>query len=147
MKTRSLRWTTLAAALVLAGCAALPQPAAEALPVTPAMFKEAEGTRWTEAAPAEAQPRGQWWRAFGDPVLDDLVARADERNAGIAVAALAFGLFLFLDGVTVFPEPFEQTRVGTLSDPIHERHAGRDTGVLLVRRVNLRQTDRPLTQP
>ncbi|TCP07594.1 efflux transporter outer membrane subunit [Caldimonas thermodepolymerans] len=87
MKTRSLRWTTLAAALVLAGCAALPQPAAEALPVTPAMFKEAEGTRWTEAAPAEAQPRGQWWRAFGDPVLDDLVARADERNAGIAVAA------------------------------------------------------------
>ena len=26
------------------------------------------------SAPAEAQPRGEWWKAFADPVLDDLVA-------------------------------------------------------------------------
>ena len=39
------------------------------------------------AAPAEAQPRGEWWKAFDDPVLDELVARADRNNTSIQVAA------------------------------------------------------------
>ena len=43
--------------------------------------------RWTVAKPAEAQARGEWWKAFADPVLDDLVARADRSNASIQVAA------------------------------------------------------------
>ena len=41
----------------------------------PAAFKEGDG-RWTRRPPAEAQPRGEWWKAFSDPVLDDLVERA-----------------------------------------------------------------------
>ncbi|KWT85154.1 MULTISPECIES: efflux transporter outer membrane subunit [unclassified Variovorax] len=79
----------LMAALVLAGCAtATPEaPSFQA----PAQFKEqaaapAEG-QWTRARPAEAQPRGEWWRAFNDPVLDALVARADASNNSIQVAA------------------------------------------------------------
>jgi multidrug efflux system outer membrane protein len=79
----------LMAALVLAGCAtATPEaPSFQA----PAQFKEqaaapAEG-QWTRATPAEAQPRGEWWRAFNDPVLDALVARADAANNSIQVAA------------------------------------------------------------
>ena len=37
--------------------------------------------------PAEAQPRGEWWKAFNDPVLDELVERADRGNASVRVAA------------------------------------------------------------
>jgi multidrug efflux system outer membrane protein len=77
--------TPLAAALLLAGCAtALPELPAQAPP--PAHFKEA-GERWTVARPAAAQDRGTWWKAFADPVLDDLVERATQRNTGIQEAA------------------------------------------------------------
>ena len=73
--------------LVLAGCAVSAPPIDPSrLPVPPASYKEREG-RWTIAAPAEAQPRGEWWKAFLDPVLDDLVARAERSNASIQVAA------------------------------------------------------------
>jgi multidrug efflux system outer membrane protein len=70
--------------LLLAGCAtSLPKIDAEKLPAPPAEFKE----KWTVAAPAEAQPRGEWWKAFSDPVLDDLVERANRNNANVQVAA------------------------------------------------------------
>jgi outer membrane protein, multidrug efflux system len=70
--------------LLLAGCAAsLPKIDAEKLLVIPAEFKE----NWTIAAPAEAQPRGEWWKAFSDPALDELIARAERSNASIQVAA------------------------------------------------------------
>jgi len=71
-------------ALLLAGCAtSLPKVDEAKLPPVPAEFKE----NWTIAAPAEAQPRGEWWRTFSDPVLDDLIARADAGNTSIQVAA------------------------------------------------------------
>jgi len=71
-------------ALLLAGCAtSLPKVDEGKLPAVPAEFKE----NWTIAAPAEAQPRGEWWKAFNDPVLDDLVERASRGNASIQVAA------------------------------------------------------------
>src|SRR5439155_5857139 len=73
-------------ALVLAGCATPPPIDTTKLPATPAAFKEGDG-RWTVAAPADAQPRGEWWKAFADPVLDDLVARAEARNDRIQIAA------------------------------------------------------------
>jgi multidrug efflux system outer membrane protein len=71
-------------AVAVVGCAtSLPEIEPQKLPEVPAEFKE----RWTIAAPAEAQPRGEWWKAFDDPVLNDLVERADRANAGIQVAA------------------------------------------------------------
>ncbi|RYF72185.1 MAG: efflux transporter outer membrane subunit [Comamonadaceae bacterium] len=84
----------LMAALVLAGCVSAPT----GLPDfgTPAQFKEQPAAQaptegqWARARPAEAQPRGEWWRAFGDPVLDDLIARAvrdDGGNTSIQQAA------------------------------------------------------------
>lgn len=77
----------LLAVSILAGCAAeLPRIDPAALPAVPASFKEGDG-RWTVAAPAEAQPRGAWWKAFSDPVLDDLVERAGRNNTSIQVAA------------------------------------------------------------
>src|SRR5689334_3190685 len=86
-KTRTpwFRLLPLAAALVLAGCAVRTiEPVAA--PAAPAAFKELDG-RWTQAQPAEAQPRGEWWKAFGDPVLDELVVRADRNSTSVQLAA------------------------------------------------------------
>lgn len=83
--TTTIRMLPLVAALLLAGCAtALPEIPAQ--PAPPAQFKEG-AERWTIAAPAEAQDRGAWWKAFGDPVLDDLVERAATNNTDIQQAA------------------------------------------------------------
>jgi len=79
------RLVPLAAALVLAGCAVQTiEPVAA--PAAPAAFKELDG-RWTQARPAEAQARGEWWKAFGDPVLDELVVRADRNSTSVQLAA------------------------------------------------------------
>ena len=96
-KTISPMLSALAAALILAACAApeFKQPHVD----VPAAFKEsanlqtasaqtaADGTRWQQAKPAEAQPRGEWWLAFGDPALNQLIAEATASNANLAVAA------------------------------------------------------------
>jgi len=76
----------LVAALTLAGCASPPAIDRSGLPTPPASFKEADG-RWALTKPADAQPRGEWWKAFGDPVLDDLMMRAAAGNDRIHVAA------------------------------------------------------------
>jgi NodT family efflux transporter outer membrane factor (OMF) lipoprotein len=56
-------------ALVLGGCLAGPDYHRPATPM-PAQFKESPG--WTVAAPAADSPKGDWWKAFGDPLLDQL---------------------------------------------------------------------------
>ncbi len=92
MKTASLTLRTsllpLLAALVLAGCATAlpPTDPALALPATPLVFKERDAS-WTIANPAERQDRGTWWKAFSDPVLDDLIERAGRQNTSIQEAA------------------------------------------------------------
>ena len=70
---------------LLAGCAtSLPEISADKLPEpAPAEFKE----KWTLTTPAEAQPRGAWWKAFNDPVLDNLIERANQGNSSVRVAA------------------------------------------------------------
>src|ERR1700682_5051251 len=86
MKIALPRIAPLLLALVISGCASVPAIDPASLPSTPAAFKEGDG-RWTVAAPAEAQPRGEWWKVFSDPVLDDLIARAQRNNASVQVAA------------------------------------------------------------
>ncbi|MDA8447621.1 efflux transporter outer membrane subunit [Paracidovorax valerianellae] len=84
------RLVPLAAALVLAGCMSSPvAPAPEHGGVAvPATFSEADGARsWTTAPPAEAQPRGEWWLGFQDPVLNGLVERAGRGNTTVQEAA------------------------------------------------------------
>ena len=82
-RTRTL--APLVAALVLVGCATVPGIDPATLPVVPMAFKEGNA-RWTQADPAQAQPRGQWWQVFADATLDDLEARAAERNNSIRIA-------------------------------------------------------------
>jgi multidrug efflux system outer membrane protein len=99
-----------AAASVLAACASAPPYVAPAVAV-PTAFKETGP--WTPAAPADAQARGEWWRVYGDPVLDDLEARAAKANPSLAAAVAAHdqaealaaqargGLFPSLDGAAL----------------------------------------------
>ena len=83
---RAARLLPLAAALWLAGCVSLPEVDAQSLPAAPAAYTEGDGL-WTVATPAEAQPRGTWWKAFADPVLDGLIERADRHNTSVQGAA------------------------------------------------------------
>ena len=77
----------LLVATSLAGCSLAPHYARPAM-ATPAGWKTAEG--WRPARPADGADRGPWWQAFGDPVLNDLMARADARNQTVAQAAAAY---------------------------------------------------------
>lgn len=92
VRPRRLLLAPLLAALVLAGCVTAPAGLPEfTLPDQYKEYKEQAGPPsagpWTPVRPAEAQPRGEWWRAFEDPVLDALVARAAAHNTGIQAAA------------------------------------------------------------
>lgn len=74
--------TLLMAALVLAGCATSPALPPEALPAVPATFKQADAPALTPTA-----QQGAWWLSFSDPVLDELVQRADRSNNNLQLAA------------------------------------------------------------
>ncbi|MES2151859.1 MAG: efflux transporter outer membrane subunit [Pseudomonadota bacterium] len=80
------RITPLLAALLLAACGTVPELKAPQID-TPAAFKEADGSAWKVAQPAEAQARGEWWLAFRDPALTSLIDQATAANASLAVAA------------------------------------------------------------
>ena len=69
--------------LVLAGCAVGPdykQPEVAA----PPQYKGA--TDWQVAQPSDTVPKGQWWKAFRDPVLDGLVERVEVSNQNLRAA-------------------------------------------------------------
>lgn len=71
------------AACALAGCSLAP---AYKVPVVdvPETYKEAGP--WQPAAPADQHERGNWWRDYGDPTLNDLEARVDAANPDLAAA-------------------------------------------------------------
>lgn len=80
---RARAFLPLAGALALGGCMVGPD---YALPPAPG----GEAPRLIEADAATTTPTPlppQWWRLFGDPVLDGLVTRALERNTDLRVAA------------------------------------------------------------
>jgi multidrug efflux system outer membrane protein len=83
-----MKFASPLAIAILAGCSiSPPEIDSAALPAAPERFKEVGESRWTIAPPAEAAPRGEWWKAFSDPVLDELVERADAANGSIRIAA------------------------------------------------------------
>ncbi|RQP26783.1 efflux transporter outer membrane subunit [Piscinibacter terrae] len=91
--------SALTLALVLAGCSTAVTIDEKRLPATPAQFKEGDG-RWAIAAPAQAQARGEWWKAFGDATLDDLVERAGRDNTSIQIATARLAQARALLGAT-----------------------------------------------
>ncbi|MDM0046482.1 efflux transporter outer membrane subunit [Variovorax dokdonensis] len=85
---RSLCGLLIAAAL--GGCAVGPayeRPEA----ASSAAWKELPtAPGWVPATPADAMARGEWWKLFGDPVLDQLAERVQVDNQNIAVAVAAY---------------------------------------------------------
>lgn len=86
-------------ALALAGCATGPAPDATLRPDVPEQWppiaaSAAAAASGASATPADAAPPAaspapdlsSWWRALGDPALDDLVARALAGNLPLAAA-------------------------------------------------------------
>jgi NodT family efflux transporter outer membrane factor (OMF) lipoprotein len=75
------------AALLLGGCVNL-SPGYAPPAVTdkmPRQYKEEGG--WKTAGPTESLNSGSWWEMFGEPVLNDLMLKANTANQNIAVAA------------------------------------------------------------
>ncbi|HTQ71717.1 MAG TPA: efflux transporter outer membrane subunit [Acidocella sp.] len=54
----------------------------------PGAYKAAPG--WVKAQPADAAPKGAWWLAFGDPVLDKLEPQVAVNNATLAADYYAY---------------------------------------------------------
>jgi outer membrane protein, multidrug efflux system len=78
---------SLVAAAVLSACSLAPKyetPKTEEV----AEFKEAG--EWMQAAPADTQSRGEWWRAFGDPKLDELQQQLQNGSQDLRVAVARF---------------------------------------------------------
>ncbi|MFT3977358.1 MAG: TolC family protein, partial [Sphingomonas bacterium] len=83
MRIERSRAAAIALMLPVAGCSMAPAYRPPAI-ATPAAYKEIPG--WTAAAPQDDAPRGQWWSAFDDPVLDDLEKRAEQASPTLAEA-------------------------------------------------------------
>jgi NodT family efflux transporter outer membrane factor (OMF) lipoprotein len=66
---------------VLSACAVGPDYQRPPL-VASAQFKQAEG--WTQAQPADARLRANWWELYGDPQLNELVEALNRSNQTVA---------------------------------------------------------------
>jgi NodT family efflux transporter outer membrane factor (OMF) lipoprotein len=75
---------SLAPALFAAGCTTIGPDHERPAFDMPAGYRAAEG--WKPAEPADHLPRGEWWRTYGDPVLDDLIHRVDRANPDLQSA-------------------------------------------------------------
>lgn len=58
-------------------------------PETPAgaAWRDTDSIAWKGGVPADAFARGEWWKLFADPALDDLEARASSANQNLRAAA------------------------------------------------------------
>jgi NodT family efflux transporter outer membrane factor (OMF) lipoprotein len=73
---------SLCCALVT-GCAVGPNYSKPETEV-PAQYKEAGD--WVVAQPKDALPKGRWWEAFNDPVLDTLMSQVEVSNQNLKAA-------------------------------------------------------------
>jgi NodT family efflux transporter outer membrane factor (OMF) lipoprotein len=96
-RTASAAVLAVVAALSIAftGCRVGPQYVRPSAPLAPA-FKEpppanfAAVDGWKPAQPDDSQLRGDWWKLFGDPQLDELEAQIDPANQTLKEAEANF---------------------------------------------------------
>jgi len=84
MRKASSAFPKLFLSLVLAGCAVGPNYDKPPEVITPEKFKEAG--EWQVANPNDAAPKGEWWKVFRDPVLDELMAQVQVDNQDLRAA-------------------------------------------------------------
>jgi multidrug efflux system outer membrane protein len=85
----------LGALLVVAGCSLAPTYDVPATPGVSGTFKEAPPQplageavgAWKTAQPSEDVARGEWWKVFADPKLDELEQQALDANQNLKAAA------------------------------------------------------------
>jgi len=77
-----------ALAAALTACSLAPAYVAPRLDPPVAQFKESG--EWAPAAPADAQPRPDWWQAFGDPKLNELEQQLRDGNPDLHAAFARF---------------------------------------------------------
>jgi NodT family efflux transporter outer membrane factor (OMF) lipoprotein len=82
-----LRLATIAAWLVVSGCAVGPNYHRPA-PIISAAFKEPPPDGWKQAEPNEAVPRGKWWEIYKDPQLNQLEEQVSISNQNV-IATIA----------------------------------------------------------
>jgi NodT family efflux transporter outer membrane factor (OMF) lipoprotein len=110
-------------ALLLGGCLVGPNYHRPPVP-TPTQYKELAG--WTVAAPAADQPKGEWWTAFNDPLLDELeptvsvsnqTVRQDYANYQEALAEVQIARSALFPTVGVTGSVTKQHGAGGLNTP------------------------------
>jgi len=80
-------WLVGSCAVLLVGCSLSPTYRKPQVDI-PASFKEEPG--WQAAAPADDIARGEWWKLFNDPVLNDLQQQVLVSNQNLAAAKAAY---------------------------------------------------------
>ncbi len=110
-------------ALLLEGCLVGPNYHRPPAP-TPAQYKELEG--WTMAAPAADGPKGDWWTAFNDPLLDELeptvsvsnqTVRQDYANYRQALAEVQAARSALFPSIGISGSATKQRAAGALNPP------------------------------
>ncbi len=85
-RSRRFALSALALAAVLSGCSVAPRYAQPTSASATHWKEQKAADGWLPAAPADALDRGEWWKLFGDPTLDDLAGRVQVSNQNIAAA-------------------------------------------------------------
>lgn len=91
-RQRAARWLPLVP-FALSACSLMPRYQPPINPA-PAHYQQFQPTAdcpqsactWGPAHPADELPRTDWWRGFGDPLLDTLEAKVDAGNPDLAAA-------------------------------------------------------------
>ncbi len=85
-----MRSLPLLALAFLAGCSLAPkleQPEVDVPARYKALGPDEPRGEWKPAQPADAVPRGEWWKVFRDPTLDELESQAIAANQTLKIAA------------------------------------------------------------
>ena len=83
MNSRAGRLLAVGGLAVLAACSLAPQ---YSVPTVAAVDSYKEAGDWLPATPADTEPRGSWWGAFGDSTLDDLQGRLQAGSQDLKAA-------------------------------------------------------------
>lgn len=82
-------------ASLLCSCAVGPEYEKPQIEVTE-NYKESNSIAWKKAEPSAHEDRGQWWKIFNDPTLDDLVDKLNKNNQDIASLNATYRESLYL---------------------------------------------------